>query len=118
MDVCPEYTGTIVREIRKGEGNPARSELNQWLTLRGMKVAVPLGFNNTYAMALRETQAAKLGLKTISDLARQPAGALKLGPSHEFQVRADGWPGLRPAYGLALVPGADAWRGAGPWLGL
>ena len=46
------------------------------------------------------------GIKTISDLARQPAGALKLGLSHEFQVRADGWPALQRAYGLLLQPGA------------
>ena len=106
VDVYPEYTGTIVREILKREGNPTLEELNQWLAPRGLKAVVPLGFNNTYALALRETVAEKLGLKTISDLARLPPGALKLGLSHEFQVRADGWPALQRAYGLTLAPGA------------
>ena len=106
IDVYPEYTGTIVREILKREGNPALEELNQWLAPRGLKAAVPLGFNNTYALALRDSVAEKLGLKTISDLAKVPAGSLKLGLSHEFQVRADGWPALQRAYGLALQPGA------------
>ncbi|MDP3222584.1 MAG: glycine betaine ABC transporter substrate-binding protein, partial [Rubrivivax sp.] len=106
VQVYPEYTGTIVREILKREGNPTLEELNQWLAPRGLKVGVPLGFNNTYALALRESVADKLGLKTISDLAKLPAGALKLGLSHEFQVRADGWPALQKAYGLALVPGS------------
>ena len=106
VDVYPEYTGTIVREILKREGNPTLEELNQWLAPRGLKAAVPLGFNNTYALALRETVAQRLGLKTISDLARLPPGALKLGLSHEFQVRADGWPALQRAYGLTLAPGA------------
>jgi osmoprotectant transport system permease protein len=110
VDVYPEYTGTIVREILKRtapqDANPDLAQLNRWLAPRGLKVAVPLGFNNTYALALREPVAQRLGLKTISDLARLPAGALKLGLSHEFQVRADGWPALQRAYGLALAPGA------------
>ena len=106
VDVYPEYTGTIVREILKRDGNPALAELNQWLAPRGLKAAVPLGFNNTYALALRDSVADKLGLKTISDLAKLPAGALKMGLSHEFQVRADGWPAVQRAYGLALLPGA------------
>ena len=106
VQVYPEYTGTIVREILKREGNPSLDELNQWLAPRGLKAAVPLGFNNTYALALRESVAEKLGLKTISDLAKLPPGALKLALSHEFQVRADGWPALQKAYGLTMSPGA------------
>lgn len=107
VDVYPEYTGTIVREILKREGNPSLEELNRWLAPRGLKAAVPLGFNNTYALALRESEAQRWGLKTISDLAKVPAGSLKLGLSHEFQVRADGWPALQRAYGLQLAPGAS-----------
>ena len=106
VDVYPEYTGTIVRELLRREGNPPLDELNRWLAPRGLKAAVPLGFNNTYALALRESEAERLGVKTISDLARLPPGALKLGLSHEFQVRADGWPALQRAYGLALAAGA------------
>jgi osmoprotectant transport system permease protein len=100
VDVYPEYTGTIVRELLKREGQPSLEELNTWLAPRGLKAAVPLGFNNTYALALRESVAERLGLKRISDLARLPPAALKLGLSHEFQVRADGWPALRQAYAL------------------
>ena len=106
VDVYPEYTGTIVRELLKREGNPTLAELNTWLAPRGLKAAVPLGFNNTYALAMRESVAERLGVKTISDLARLAPGAVKAGLSHEFQVRADGWPALVKAYGLALQPGA------------
>jgi osmoprotectant transport system permease protein len=102
VQVYPEYTGTIVRELLKRDGNPTLEELNAWLAARGLKAAVPLGFNNTYALAMREEQAAKLGIARISDLARPGAAALRLGLSHEFLVRADGWPGLVRAYGLAL----------------
>ena len=110
VDVYPEYTGTIVRELLKRElvtpGNPPLEELNRWLAPRGLKAAVPLGFNNTYALALRESVAQRLGVVNISDLAKLPAGALKPGLSHEFQQRADGWPALQRAYGLALQAGA------------
>jgi osmoprotectant transport system permease protein len=110
VDVYPEYTGTIVRELLKrtdaAAANPSLEQLNTWLAPRGLKAAVPLGFNNTYALAVRESVAERLALRSISDLARLPAGALKAGLSHEFQQRADGWPALRKAYGLALTPGA------------
>ena len=95
VDIYPEYTGTIVRELLKREGKPSLEELNTWLAPRGLKAAVPLGFNNTYALALRASDAERLGVTRISDLARLPAGTLKPGLSHEFQARADGWPALQ-----------------------
>ncbi len=106
VDIYPEYTGTIVRELLQREGNPSLAELNQWLAPRGLKAGVPLGFNNTYALAMREVDAQRLGLRSISDLARLPAGALKPGLSHEFLARADGWPALKAAYALPLAPGS------------
>jgi osmoprotectant transport system permease protein len=105
VDVYPEYTGTIVRELLHREGNPSLAELNTWLAPRGLKAAVPLGFNNSYALALREADAAQLGVRTLSDLKRLPEGSLILGLSHEFQARADGWPALQKAYGLPQKPG-------------
>jgi osmoprotectant transport system permease protein len=98
IDVYPEYTGTIVREILKSEGNPSLDEINRALKPRGLKAGVPLGFNNTYALAMSEAKAAALGVTSISDLAKHPA--LKPGLSHEFLVRADGWPALARAYAL------------------
>ncbi|HUP08917.1 MAG TPA: glycine betaine ABC transporter substrate-binding protein [Caldimonas sp.] len=105
IDLYPEYTGTIVREILKREGNPSLAQLNEWLAPRGLKAAVPLGFNDTYALAMREDRAAALGIRTISDLARAPAD-LRAGLSHEFLQRADGWPALKAAYHLPLEPGS------------
>ncbi len=105
IDVYPEYTGTIVRELLKKEGSPSLEQLNAWLAPRGLKAAVPLGFNNSYALAMREADAARLGIATISDLAGSKA-PLRLGLSHEFLVRADGWPALQRAYGLPFTPGS------------
>ena len=103
VDVYPEYTGTIVRELLKREGNPSLAELNIWLAPRGLKAAVPLGFNNTYALAMLDARANELGISTISDLLRAQAAGLRLGLSHEFLARADGWPALKAAYKLPFA---------------
>ncbi|MEO6745544.1 MAG: glycine betaine ABC transporter substrate-binding protein [Caldimonas sp.] len=106
IDVYPEYTGTIVRELLKREGNPGLAELNAWLAPRGLKAAVPFGFNNTYALAMLESRAQALGIRKISDLLQPRTAALRLGLSHEFLQRADGWPALKAAYVLPIEAGA------------
>jgi osmoprotectant transport system permease protein len=106
VQVYAEYTGTIVREILKRDGNPSLDELNQWLAPRGLRVAVPLGFNNTYALGMREADAQRLGVLRVSDLTKLAPDALRLGLSHEFLTRADGWPALKAAYALPFVPGS------------
>ncbi|WP_457354135.1 glycine betaine ABC transporter substrate-binding protein [Roseateles sp. P5_D6] len=110
IDLYPEYTGTIVRELLKRESSADAqaplAQINAWLKPLGLKAGVPLGFNNSYALALREADAARLGITTISELAAKAPPALKAGLSHEFLARADGWPALQRAYGLKLQPGA------------
>jgi osmoprotectant transport system permease protein len=98
IDLYPEYTGTIAREILKIEGNPRVADIDRALEPQGLGVAVKLGFSDSYALAMREDRAESLGIRTLSDLARRPG--LKLGLSQEFIGRADGWPGLKIAYGL------------------
>jgi osmoprotectant transport system permease protein len=98
IDLYPEYTGTIAKEILKLQGRPGVDELNRALSSQGLGVAVRLGFNNTYALAMREDRAQALGIRTLSDLAKHPG--LKLGLSQEFIGREDGWPGLKAAYRL------------------
>lgn len=108
IDIYPEYTGTIVRELLQrnapADAQAPLAQINAWLQPLGLRAGVPLGFNNSYALALREADAARLGLMTISDLAAK-APALKSGLSHEFIARADGWPALQRAYGLKLAAG-------------
>jgi osmoprotectant transport system permease protein len=101
IDLYPEYTGTIAKEILKLDGNPGIDALNRALAPMGFAVAVPLGFNNSYALAMRAERAQKLGVRTLSDLAAHPD--LRLGLSQEFIGRADGWPGLKSAYGLPFA---------------
>jgi len=102
IDLYPEYTGTLARELLEGEAHPTLRALNAKLAPLGLAVSVPLGFNNTYAIGVRSKVAARLGLKRISDLAAHPA--LRLGFGHEFLGRRDGWPGLAAAYGLPQRP--------------
>jgi len=113
IDIYPEYTGTIVRELLKrdaaADAQAPLEQINVWLKPLGLKAGVPLGFNNSYALAMREADAARLGIATISELAakiEKDAPTLKPGLSHEFIARADGWPALQHAYGLALQPGS------------
>jgi len=98
IDLYPEYTGTIAKEILKLEGEATLADINRGLAPLGLAAAVPLGFNNGYALAMREERAQALGIRTLSDLARHPE--LKLGLSQEFIGRTDGWPGLKSAYRL------------------
>lgn len=109
IDVYPEYTGTILREIlKRPETKASLSELNTWLKPKGLKVAIPLGFNNTYALAMRSEQANKLGIKKISDitnLTAQQQLTLQIALSPEFKTRADGWSALNQTYALKVKPG-------------
>ncbi|MGH2535147.1 MAG: glycine betaine ABC transporter substrate-binding protein [Thermomicrobiales bacterium] len=59
----------------------------------------PLGFNNTYTMAVRPETATELGLTTISDLAPH-AGDLIFVGTQEFLERPDGLPGMTATYGF------------------
>ncbi|HET7097435.1 MAG TPA: glycine betaine ABC transporter substrate-binding protein, partial [Casimicrobiaceae bacterium] len=98
IDIYPEYTGTIAREILKLDSVPPLAELNTRLASMGLAVGVPLGFNNTYALAMRGDDAHAKGISKLSDLKAHPE--LKLGLSQEFIGRNDGWPGLKRAYDL------------------
>ena len=101
IDVYPEYTGTIAKEILKLEAVPSLAELNAALAPKGLAVGVPLGFNNTYALALRGDDARAKGITLLSDLKTHPE--LRLGLSQEFIGRADGWPGLKQTYDLPFA---------------
>ncbi|MEO7717281.1 MAG: glycine betaine ABC transporter substrate-binding protein [Capsulimonas sp.] len=102
IDVYPEYTGTISQELLKEKGAIDLPGMKAKLGGQGLDVDVPLGFNDTYALAMREDQAQKLGVKTMSDLAKHPE--LHFGLSPEFLKRADGWPGVASTYGMSAAP--------------
>ncbi len=98
IDAYPEYTGTIEQEILKTNRQLSLDEIRETLTKFGVGMTKPLGFNNTYALVMRRSEAQRLGLHTISDLRNHPE--LKVGLTHEFLDRQDGWQPLRARYVL------------------
>ena len=72
IDVYPEYTGTIAKEILKLEAVPPLPELNAKLAPMGLAAGVPLGFNNTYAIALRGDDARAKGIAKLRSSSGAP----------------------------------------------
>jgi osmoprotectant transport system permease protein len=98
IDAYPEYTGTIATEILKSNPSVSLDQIHESLEKLGVGMTAPLGFNNTYALVMRRSEAQRLGIRTISDLQRYPE--LKFGLTHEFLERQDGWRPLRQSYAL------------------
>ena len=104
IDLYPEYTGTGLVTIlgQDTSGNP-RETLNrvraEFLARWDLWWISPLGFENSYALALPRKRAQELNLRTISDLARV-SSSMKAGLGYEFVQRTDGYPGLQERYGL------------------
>ena len=104
IDVYVEYTGTVAQAVLKLDTTPTIDELNTALAPRGVQLLHSFGFDNTYALAMKEYRARQLRIATISDLADRH-GELNIVVSHEFLERGDGWPGVARAYGLVRTPG-------------
>ncbi|WP_334188403.1 glycine betaine ABC transporter substrate-binding protein [Noviherbaspirillum sp.] len=100
IDIYAEYLGTIDLEILRHPAPTSLEQINRELAPLGIGAAVRLGFNNTYSLAMRAGDNA--APRDISGLAGAPG--LRLGLSHEFLGRADGWPGLASRYRLPHKP--------------
>jgi osmoprotectant transport system permease protein len=98
LDCYPEYTGTLRTEIFSGSSITSDTQLREVLADKEVWASGSLGFNNTYVLGLRKDTAAKLSISRMSDLAAHPQ--LRFAFSNEFMQRADGWRGVRSAYGL------------------
>ena len=98
INAYPEYTGTVASEILKSDHALSFDQIRQSLAKFGVGITEPLGFNNTYALVMRRSEAQRFGVRTISDLQRHPE--LKFGLTHEFLDRQDGWRPMRERYGL------------------
>jgi osmoprotectant transport system permease protein len=110
IDVYPEYTGTGLIAVlgdsataamradpRRAYTYVATASLQRF----GVTWLPPLGFQNGYAIAVRQETAQRWHLRTLSDVARVP-GVLTGGFTSDFIGRNDGWPGVQRAYGLTL----------------
>jgi osmoprotectant transport system permease protein len=114
IDAYPEYTGTGLLAIlgERPSADPSqvyRRVAAEFRRRFGARWLPPLGFQNTYAIAVRRETASRYGLKTLSDLARV-SGSLRAGLTPDFIGRPDGLPGIAQAYGIrfrevrALLP--------------
>ncbi len=103
IDVYVDYTGTIREEllreaIQSGVEIRSEADMRDALAQRNVKMSDRLGFNNTYALGMREVTAERLGIRTISDLRNHPD--LRFAFSDEFMERKDGWRPLAEKYRL------------------
>lgn len=108
IDVYPEYTGTglvavlhdslpdsLAADPRAVFAHVAREFESRY----GMRWLPSLGFQNTYAIAVRRETAQRYNLRTLSDLARE-SPLLTAGFTADFIGRSDGLVGLSRVYGL------------------
>ena len=106
IDAYVEYSGTALTAILKQQSMNDRARVDAIVrdayTKRGLRWSPPLGFNNTFAMIVRQSYAKQHGLRTISDLAKL-SSTLRPGFGYEFTERPDGWTGLQNAYGLRIA---------------
>ncbi|MFD2615343.1 glycine betaine ABC transporter substrate-binding protein [Paenibacillus gansuensis] len=114
IDIYPEYTGTGWTSVLKQKplGGDPNETYNQVKAAYEKQFQVtwlkPIGFNNTYSLAMRKDRADQLGIETFSDLAKQ-SGNMVFGATFEFLERPDGYKGLQKAYNLKFkeIKGLD-----------
>jgi osmoprotectant transport system permease protein len=106
VDVYVEYTGTALTAVFhqqvKTDGRAVFEEVRDRYSRSGRTVLPPLGFDNTFAILVRGSDARRLGLKRIGDAVPE-ARTWRAGFGYEFLERPDGYPGLAAAYGLRFV---------------
>ena len=100
IDLYPDYTGTIRQAILKSETDLTFEQMQKKLSTYGVSMTGKLGFNNTYAIAMKQDKASNLGIQRISDLKNHPS--LTAGLTHEFLNRQDGWKSLSKHYNLQM----------------
>nr|WP_286207696.1 glycine betaine ABC transporter substrate-binding protein [Hephaestia sp. MAHUQ-44] len=106
IDVYVDYSGTLWTNRMHRSDVPPRTEivrqLGDWTRRTdGVRLLGALGFENAYAFAMRERDAARRGITTLDDLAHH-APQLTLGSDLEFLERPE-WAAVRDAYGLRFT---------------
>ncbi len=104
VDVYPEYTGTALTaqlnmDVINDPDEAYRVVSDEFDKQFDIKWLEPMGFNNTYALAITDEAYQKYGVETCSDLA-EVSNELVFGSDHEFFNRQDGFDAVTEAYGL------------------
>jgi osmoprotectant transport system permease protein len=103
IDLYADYTGTLSEAILKQPDLKSVEDIQAALAKMDLVISAPLGFDDTYALAVKESFAEKHDLHTISDLKRVQAD-IRAGFSYEFMDRKDGFPRMAERYHLLLPP--------------
>ena len=103
IDLYVEYTGTALTAILKRDPLQDPDEVYRLVKQEYARFGVvwmpPLGFNNTFAILIRNSDAQNLQVKTISGISPYTP-EWEAGFGYEFIERADGFKGLSSTYGL------------------
>ena len=104
LDLYVEYTGTaltaVLDETPTGDSNAIYQRVKKGYADRfNLEVTEPLGFENTFAMVVRNADAQQFHLRTISD-AIPLAPHWRVGVGYEFLERPDGYQGFTQRYNL------------------
>jgi osmoprotectant transport system permease protein len=109
LDGYVEYTGTAWTAILGQPPLPPQQRQELWRRSQrlyrdrfDLRLFPSLGFENTFALLVRRSDADRLGLRRISDLERAPRH-WRAGFGYEFLNRPDGFPGLASRYGLRFT---------------
>ncbi|MBB6470331.1 osmoprotectant transport system substrate-binding protein [Aminobacter lissarensis] len=102
IDLYPEYTGTALSAVVKGEvSTDAQKVFDQVKDFYAKEFNLnwlkPTGINNGYVIVVRAETAQENNLKSLSDLAKV-SDAMVFGGGPEFPERKDGLPGLKRVY--------------------
>ena len=103
IDVYADYTGTLAEAILKRPDLRSVEDIRSALYSMDLVMSGPLGFDDTYALAVKETFAEQHQLNAISDLVGIE-GSIRAAFSYEFMDRKDGYQGLVQAYKLQFRP--------------
>jgi osmoprotectant transport system permease protein len=103
IDVYADYTGTLAEAILKRPDLKSIGDIRQALLEQDLVISDPLGFDDTYALAVKESYASRHGLTSISDLHRVE-NDIRAAFSYEFMDRDDGYAGMVRRYQLHFAP--------------
>ncbi|MEW8967455.1 glycine betaine ABC transporter substrate-binding protein [Exiguobacterium alkaliphilum] len=104
IDTYVEYTGTlsvdVLNQAVDNDPDAVYASVKPQIEERfDVQTLDPIGFNNTYAIAVKQEDADRYALESISDLAAV-SDELVFGPTIEFSNREDGYLGLKETYPL------------------
>jgi osmoprotectant transport system permease protein len=103
IDVYSDYTGTLTEAILKRPDLKSIEDIQQALLAMDLVMSGPLGFDDTYALAVKESFAEQHHLYSIGDLAGVE-DKIRAAFSYEFMDRKDGFQGMAASYHLHFAP--------------